>query len=143
MAKFNVVGLEGLTDDLKKDADRAERLAPKLLKIGAEVIAKAQRQEADAMISSGKIRMFGNDSRSTGAFKASIKPTPIRGSGAGAYVDVYPQGKDHKGVRNAEKGFIAEYGTKKQPAYPWMSTANEKAMPEAIKKMQAEWEKED
>lgn len=143
MARFNVVGLEGLRDDLQKDAARAERLAPKLLKVGAEVIAKAQREEADAMIKSGKIRMFGNDSRSTGAFKASIKPTPVRGSGAGAYVDVYPQGKDRKGVRNVEKGFIAEYGTKRQPAYPWMSKANEKSMPEAVEKMQTEWNKEE
>lgn len=142
MAKFNVVGLEDLLEDLNKEPIRVEQLAPEMLAAGAKVIGDAQKEEARAMIASGKIRFLGNDSRSTGDFVESIKPTRVRRQGKKAFVDVYPQGTDQKGIRNAEKGFIAEYGTKKMPAYPWMSVANEKAHDEAVAKMQEIWNKE-
>lgn len=142
MARFNVVGLDGLIADLEKEAQRAEKLVPEMLEAGAEVIAKAQKKEAEQMIRSGKIRFLKNESRSTGNFVASIKATPVKGVGAESHVDVYPQGRDEKGVRNAEKGFLAEYGTKSMPSYPWMSVANEKAMPEAVEEMQEIWNKE-
>lgn len=143
MAKFKVVGLDDLIADLEREAVRAEKLVPEMLEAGAEVIGKAQKREAEQMIKSGKIRLFRNKSRSTGAFVSSIKPTAVKGKGASAYVDVYPQGTDEKGVRNAEKGFLAEYGTKSMPSYPWMSVANEKAMPEAVEKMQEIWNKDE
>lgn len=143
MARFNVVGMDELAADLDREALRADRLVPAMLEAGAKVIVKAQKREADQMIKSGKIRFFRNKSRSTGAFMESIKPTTVKGKGVAAHLDVYPQGKDEKGVRNAEKGFLAEYGTKSMPSYPWMSIANEKAMPEAVEKMQEIWNKED
>ena len=145
MARFSVEGMDELADDLEREALRADRLVPEMLEAGAKVIVKAQKREAEQMIKSGKIRFSGNDSRSTGAFVASIKPTSIKGKGADAHIDVYPQGSDGKKtpVRNAEKGFLAEYGTKSMPSYPWMSIANEEAMPEVIEKMQEIWNKEE
>lgn len=145
MARFSVDGMDELAADLEREALRAEKLVPTMLEAGAKVIVKAQKQEAEQMIQSGKIRFSGNDSRSTGAFIASIKPTSIKGKGAKSYVEVYPQGSDKKKtpVRNAEKGFLAEYGTRSMPSYPWMSVANEKAMPGAVEKMQEIWNKED
>ena len=142
MAKFNVVGLEDLIEDLNKEPIRVEQLAPEMLAAGAKVIGDAQKEEARAMIASGKIRFLDNDSRSTGDFVESIKTTRVRRQGKEAFVDVYPQDTDRKGIRNAEKGFIAEYGTGKMPAYPWMSVANEKAHDEAVVKMQEIWNKE-
>lgn len=143
MANFNLIGLDDVIKDLNREATRAERLAPKMLEAGAKVIVKAQKRRAEEMIRSGRLRLYGNDSRSTGNFLKSIKATPIRGSGANAHVDVYPQGKDEKGVRNAEKGFLAEYGTSHMPSYPWMKIACEEAMPEATEKMQEIWNKDD
>lgn len=143
MAKFNMVGLEELIADLNRETVRAERLVPKMLEEGAKVVAKVQKRKAEEMIRSGKLRLHGNSSRSTGAFLESIQPTPVRGSGANAYVDVYPQGTDEKGVRNAEKGFLAEYGTSHMPSYPWMRIACEEAEPEATEKMQEIWNKEE
>lgn len=143
MARFNTIGLDDIVKDLNREAVRAERLAPKMLEAGAKVIAKAQKRKAEEMIRSGRLRLHGNDSRSTGAFLASIKATPIRGSGAKAHVDIYPQGKDEKGVRNAEKGFLAEYGTSHMPSYPWMKIACEESAPESIEKMQEIWNKDD
>ncbi|NLW24754.1 MAG: hypothetical protein GXY91_05875, partial [Clostridia bacterium] len=57
-------------------------------------------------------------------------------------VDIYPQGKDRKGVRNAEKAFVLHYGTSKLPASHWVDDADEMAGPmveERLTKMFDEW----
>ena len=41
MAKFNVVGLEDLIEDLNKEPIRVEQLAPEMLAAGAKVISDA------------------------------------------------------------------------------------------------------
>lgn len=130
MADFNVVGLDGVIQDMMRHAQAAEEAIPEMLKAGAEILVNAQKEEAQAM----KIR-------DTGDFIKSIKATSVKGNGEGSYVDVYPQGKDHKGVRNAEKGFIAEYGTSKIKARPWMRTANEKSAEEVTAAEKEIWDK--
>lgn len=40
------------------------------------------------------------------------------------YIDIYPQGKDRHGVRNAEKAFILHYGTKRIAATHWVDDAD-------------------
>ena len=42
-------------------------------------------------------------------------------------------------MRNATKGFIAEYGKKNVPARPWMSSANEKCSSKLHEAMRAKW----
>ena len=147
MSKFSISGLDELIKDLEREAVRAERLAPKMLRAGAKVIVKAQKKEAAEMIRSGKIRFRDNKSRSAGALVESIKETPVRGKGTDAYVEVYPQGDDEnekrsETIRNAEKGFLAEYGTSSMPSYPWMRIAVEKSADEAVEKMQEIWNEE-
>ena len=97
MAKFNVVGF----DDVEKAfIARGEAVTPAvdaMLQAGAEVLAEAQKAESKAM-----------GVYDTGDFHNSIKATPIKENADGRYLDVYPQGKDRKGVRNATKGFVAE-----------------------------------
>jgi hypothetical protein len=44
-------------------------------------------------------------------------------------IDIYPQGKDRKGVRNAEKAFINHYGTKTKPATHFVDIADELSGP--------------
>lgn len=139
MARYEISGMNELICDMEQEADRAERLVPKMLQAGAEVVKRAQSEEVAGMIRSGKLRRNGSKSRSTGALVASIDPTPVRINAAGMYVDVYPQGADKKAVRNAEKGFLAEYGTSNMPSYPWMENAGEKAGDEAAEKMAEIW----
>jgi hypothetical protein len=50
------------------------------------------------------------------------KPDEIQGI---KRVDIYPQGKDRKGIRNAEKAFYLHYGTSKLPATNWVDEADE------------------
>ncbi|MGX8701519.1 HK97-gp10 family putative phage morphogenesis protein [Caproiciproducens sp.] len=130
MADFNTVGIDDVINDMMHHQQAAEEAIPEMLKAGAEILVKAQKTEAQAM----KIR-------DTGDFINSIKPTNIKkDKDDNSYVDVYPQGKDHKGTRNADKGFIAEYGTSKIPARPWMRTANEKCSDEITETEKEIWD---
>lgn len=131
MAKFNVVGFEDVEKELLRRSRKAETAVPKMLKAGADVLIKAQK-----MVSRG---MGVYD---TGEFHDSIKATKIKEKDGARYVDVYPQGTDSKGVRNATKGFIAEYGTSSIAARPWMSAANERYAEKVHKAMREAWEEE-
>ena len=142
MARFEIVGLTDLRKEMEQEAIRAEKKVPEMLKAGAEVVSAVQKREAEEMIRSGKLRFPGNKSRSTGALVRSIKPTGVKGKGADAHIEIYPQGSDEKKTRNAEKGFLAEYGTKTMPSFPWMNLANEKASVETTETMQEIWNKE-
>lgn len=138
MASFSTTGLEEVAEYLlNKNAD-AEKILPQMLEAGAAVIAKAQQDEAAAM-----------GIKETEGFIKSIKATAVKGSETERYIEVYPQGKakhgnDRKGdksnVRYATIGFIAQYGTSKTPARPYMTSANEKAHDAAIDAMYKIWE---
>jgi HK97 gp10 family phage protein len=130
MADFNVVGLDEVIQDMMRHEKAAEEAIPKMLKAGAEILVKTQQAEAQSM----KIR-------DTGDLIGSIAATPIKKSGMDSYGDVYPQGTGRNGTRNAEKGFIAEYGTSKIPARPWMRTANKKCADEVLEKQKEIWDK--
>lgn len=131
MADFNVVGLDDVIKDMARHQQAAEEAIPEMLNSGAEILVKAQKNEAESM----KIRESGD-------FIKSIKPAKIKTDKDGnAYIDVYPQGKDYHGVRNAEVGFIAEYGTTKIQPRPWMRTANAKCSDEITAKEKEIWDK--
>lgn len=62
--------------------------------------------------------------------------TAVKGDSTEKYIDVYPQGRtkhgnerknDKRNVRYATIGFIAERGTSRKQARPYMTVASEKA----------------
>ena len=125
MGEFTTVGLEEVAERFLHMEEAATKAVPLMLKAGAEVLVKTQQDEAAAM-----------GIQETAGFIQSIKATPVKGDEVERYVEVYPQGKakhgnDRKGdksnVRYATIGFIAQYGTSKIPARPYMTSANEKA----------------
>lgn len=125
MGDFTTVGLEEVAERFLRMEEAATKAVPLMLETGAEVLVQAQRDEAEAM-----------GIKETAGFINSIKATPVKGDETERYVEVYPQGKakhgnDRKGdksnVRYATIGFIAQYGTSKIPARPYMTSANEKA----------------
>jgi HK97 gp10 family phage protein len=139
MGEFNTVGLDKVIDAFQRREQATVEAVPKMLKAGADVLIEAQKAEAQAM--------GLND---TGGFINSIKATAIKGDDAEKYVDIYPQGKakhgnDRKGdkgnVRYATIGFVAEYGTSRQAARPYMTVANEKAHDKVVAAELEEWEK--
>jgi len=131
VAKFEFSGFDEVRNAILKKSERATKAVPLMLIAGAEVLVKAQKSEIESM--------FSGD-RSTGALAASIKADTVKGDMLTKYITVYPRGKDKKGVSNATKGFVQQYGRSNMPARPWMTAANEKAESEVQAAMRREWE---
>lgn len=138
MGEFTTVGLEEVAEKFLHMEEVATKAVPLMLEAGAAVLVKAQQDEAAAM-----------GIKETAGFIQSIKATPVKGDDVERYVEVYPQGKakhgnDRKGdksnVRYATIGFIAQYGTSKIPARPYMTAANEKAHEKANNAMYEVWQ---
>jgi len=82
-----------------------------MLSAKADVIEPAQKAQAKAM-----------GVHKTGMTLNSIKRTKSTRSNDGRSLEIYPQGNNSKGRRNAEVAFMNEYGTKgvrglKKPRY--------------------------
>ena len=130
-AKFNVVGLDDVQEAMLRQDAIVEEAVPEMLKAGGAVMQKAQQEE---------IKTRFNSRRSTGALLASIKVSAVKEIDGGKRVEIYPNGKDKHGVRNAEKGFVLNYGRSNMPARPWFTAANEKAADDVVSEMRRVWE---
>lgn len=84
MARFNVVGLDDLQEQMLQRAKIAEEAVPEMLKAGGAVMQEAQRAE---------IRTMFRSRRSTGDLAASIVVSKIKERDNGKMVEVYPDGK--------------------------------------------------
>lgn len=137
MARFEVIGLDYMEKQLLRRSRNAKQAAEAMIKKGAEVIIKAQRDEIIAM-----------DLVDSGDLRDSLKVSKIKEKDNEVYAEIYPHGKDKKGVRNALKGAIAEYGrvyrekgkVKFKAARPWRTAANNKCVVEAHEEMKKAWE---
>jgi HK97 gp10 family phage protein len=130
MANLNVVGLDDLHDALLRQERIATEAVPEMLKAGAEVMKRAQQDEIKATFKS---------KRSTGDLAKSIIVSKIKEKDGGKSVEIYPNGKDRHGVRNATKGFVLQYGRKNMPARPWFTAANTKAADDVNEEMRRVW----
>lgn len=128
MAQFNTVGFDDVEKALLRREKAAVEAVPEMLKAGANVLIRAQKAEIERM------RIVD-----TADMMKSVKATPVKGNDVEQYVEVYPHGKDRKGVRNAEKAFIAQYGKPNEPARPWLTSANEKCVDDVHDAMRAVW----
>lgn len=101
MARFDTIGLDELLEDMKRLGELSGDVADKMLMAGADVVKDEWRKSAEK-----------NQLRDTGDMIESIGfPRQPKTIGGIRTIDIYPQGKDRKGVRNAEKAFILNYGT--------------------------------
>jgi|GEM_PF-620270 len=148
MGSFSVSGLEEVEKLFLNQDKIAVAAVPKMLEAGAAVIMKAQQSSATSM-----------GLKLSGSLINSLTNGKIIEKGTATSITVYPKGKDHKGVRNATKGFFYEHGSsigrrykaknarggfrtrrKNIIARPWHSTAErscEKATQQAMLKV---WE---
>ncbi len=101
MARFEVEGLDVLLDEMKRYDQLSGPTADKMLLAGAEEVKQAWKGEAER-------RQF----KDTKAMINSIGfPRAVKRASDILSIDIYPQGKDKRGVRNAEKAFILHWGT--------------------------------
>lgn len=134
MAKLDVSGFNEFTDLLLKQDKIAMEAVPEMLKGAGEVVKEVLTQSIiqKNFTKSGK-RAFGD-------LKTSIRATKIKGKDDEKHVEVYPMGKDRKGIRNATKGFVLNYGRSNMDAKPWFSDAQSKAVEAGENEMRKIWE---
>lgn len=129
MAKFAVNGIDELAADLKRlgQLDNDE-LVSDMLDAGAGVVADEWKR--------GIREATKPNGRGTGDMESSVAPTKgIKKVGDVSAKEIYPQGKDRKGVRNAEKAFILHYGKRGQVPTRFVDAVEEAAEDKAVSAM--------
>ena len=130
MARFDVSGLDETIEDMKRLGQMTGQTADAMLMAGAEEVRKAWRQSAEE-----------HRHRDTGDMIASIgfarKPKEI---GSIRTIDIYPQGKDKRNIRNAEKAFILQDGPTKIRGSRWVDDADKISEQTVVPAMIRVWE---
>ena len=124
MATFRIDGLEEFSLSLDEIAKIPDAVLDEMIAAQADIIEAAQKASAEA---------FGV--KDTGIMQSSIGRGKPRRTKDGRSVSIYPRGSRKRGntsVREAEIGFINEFGKKGQSARPFIKTANERHAEEAV-----------
>lgn len=130
MARFETRGFDELLAEMKRLGELSGEVADRMLLAGAEEVKEAWKTSA---------KKHGH--RDTGDMIDSIDyPRKPKDAGGVRSVDIYPQGKDRKGVRNAEKAFVLNYGTKKNPGSHWVDDADAASGEPVMAAMTAIWD---
>lgn len=118
--------MEAIATYLKETGDIVNsELAEAILMAQGEIYAEEWKKAIDKNI---------RTNRSTGAMKNSVKAKLKRGETLS--VEIAPTGKDKKGVRNAEKAFIHNYGKKGQKGSRFVTLAENNAKEAALEAAQ-------
>lgn len=126
MARLRIEGVDGLAEELAQMGQLTGPLADAMLKAGVQPIVEVRKAEAIK-------RRHVDTGQMVNAIAADRK---VNDTGDGSKsITVYARGVDKKGVRNAEKEFLRNYGTSKMDADHWVEAANEKAEPQALAAM--------
>lgn len=123
-------GIDSLAAEFKdlSEVDKNE-LTEKMLKAGAEVITDEWKR--------GIKQVVKHDGRSTGEMLESVAPSKkITHKGDVSSIAVYPQGKDRKGVKNAEKAYILHYGKSGQMGTRFVDEIESSAESKAFEAME-------
>ena len=126
MAQFQMDGLDDLMSQLESMADMTER-APRMIDAAAPILVKNLKKNIGAAVSL---------EYSTGELAASVKATNAKINQYGCFAAISVSGKDHKGVRNAEKLAYMEYGTSKQLPHPVLQKSVNESETHVLEKMQ-------
>lgn len=131
MAQFDTSGIKELINQMQRMGLGISDVATEMCSAAAEEIKEGWKKSAEE-----------HGFHVTGAMINSIGypegPVDIGGIKC---VDVYPQGKDARGVRNAEKAFILHYGSSRIPASYWTDQGNHYAEQTIPGILQGIWEK--
>lgn len=150
MARFEMQGFDELLDDMKRLGELSGDVADRMLMAGAEKVKVGWRRAAEKH----GLQDTGDMIESIGYARAPKTAGDVR------QIDIYPQGKDRKGVRNAEKAFVLHYGTKGSnsenaqrkraktdkrpgpgiPATHWVDDADAESGPLVMEAMTAIWD---
>lgn len=130
MARFNMSGLDETVREMQRLGQQSGEAAKAVLQAGAERVKTAWRA---AIMAHGLVR--SGDMLGSVGFKRSPKK-----AGDMLSIDVYPQGVDYKGVRNAEKAFILHYGTSTHTPTRFVDDAETMGEAMAVPAMEEVWD---
>lgn len=129
MARFDGEGFDELIATMQQDQGLFEKYADDVLLAGAEVVKESWQS---AIEQHGLV--------DTGDMLASVAPGKIETDANGVKnVEVYPQGTDRKGVRNAEKAYVNHYGSSSIKATHFVDDAESNAEEAAVEAMASVW----
>jgi HK97 gp10 family phage protein len=130
VARFETTGLDELIKAMGALGELEGEIADEMLLAGAEVVKQEWKNAAE---------QAGH--RDTGAMISSINYSKkVKEVKDVKTVDIYPQGKDKKGVRNAEKAFILHYGTSKVPGSRFVDVADARSEKAVETVMTKKWD---
>ena len=135
MARVNALGIDELAKTIREFGTISSETSKAMLEAGGKVLVEETKQQ---------MRMYGVLGR--GTTHASIKHGEVKYAAGGSYIEIWPAGirkKDYdhpKNTRNAMIAFLAEYGTSKTPARPFMATAIREAADNVAEAMMKVWE---
>lgn len=129
MARLDVSGMDEVVEQMKNMQMLSSKVADEMLLAGAEIMKKSWQQT----ISRFGLIDTGDMLKSVGYPR---KPKDINDART---IDVYPQGKDRDGVRNAEKAFILHYGRSNMDPTEFVDVAEQEAKAEADAAMEKIW----
>lgn len=137
LARVNAFGIDDLINTMRKEGTIKESTKIDMLVAGADVLIDEMRNQIKAM-----------DIWDLGATWWSIKHSNVKNRQGEYYIEVWPAGKRRddrhpSGERIETVAFIAEYGTAKIPARPFMSTAVRVAEERVADAMMKVWKERD
>ena len=122
----------------KTSGDLIDDIAKELEQLGEDVsgqLGQKMLDEGAKIIEFNWVKSIKNHNHiDTGDMVNSVGVA--KGTKAKKFRDIYPQGKDSKGVRNAEKAFIAHYGKSGQLGDRFVDEAEANADAECATAMQ-------
>ncbi|MDQ0154154.1 HK97-gp10 family putative phage morphogenesis protein [Robertmurraya andreesenii] len=135
MARAAVKMPDAFLERISKLNNRFDEIVPRVLEKGAEPVIQKAKTNLAARIGQGT----KESSQSTGELLASLETTrPTQNANGDWNLRVgVPTTKDSKGVSNALKAAVLEYGKSGQPPRPWLKptkSATRKACVEAMEK---------
>jgi len=129
MARLDVTGMQDAIRDLNRMGEGIGATADAMLHAAGEVMVQGWQFEA---AKHGHIR--------TGAMYDSIKQSAAKTVNGVRQITVYPMGTDgynrRKRVRNAEKGFVLNYGWSRKAGTHWAEEAEETSTEPAVDAME-------
>lgn len=132
MASITTTGFSDLIKDLEALGNDVDEMSEEMLSAGSDVAIEEwkkgiETEEHKIVAKDGKGFVSKTGYVDTGDMRDSVGRAEKSPKGT---AEIYPQGKDHKGVRNAEKAFILHYGTSSFQGSRFVDDIEDKASPE-------------
>ncbi len=129
MARFDTSGLDEVLSQMERMNQKSGEAAAAMLQAGAEQVKQSWKTAAET-----------HGHRDTGDMIESIGfAREPKAAGGVKYIDIYPQGKDSHGERNAKVAFVLHYGTSKLKGSRWIDDADRLSEETAVPAMKDIW----